>query len=166
MDSRVTVAAKLADLENVLVEIQRQKDHDRWRAERARESEQLQAAYDLKIMLARKEAELAKAEESVIRAQRNCEAADRVKATEIDVWYAEAQARRNNAHAERDDTAADLNRTAASPSNPDTPKSSAAAELAQLFATLDDQIELEKQRGNQQAVLALQNVRARLKAAA
>lgn len=162
LDARIDVAAKIADLENVLVEIQRQKDHERWRAEQRRDSEHLQVAYNVQISQATKEAELAKARERLIRAQRNCEAAARVKESEIDQWYHAAEARRNEAQAEFQDTAADLTRAA----SPEVVNKGGAAEIAQLFATLDHQIELEKARGNTEAVLALANARARLKAVA
>ena len=168
IDAKIRVARKLAeiaDLSNLISEEQRDRDHVRFLAAAVRESERMQAAFDHQIAVARKETELAKGRDSVVRAQRNHEAALRVKDAQIDQWLAEAEALKNNAAADRQDTAADLNRMAAT-TNADTIKAALDAHNAQLFATLDDQIEIEKKRGNNQAVLGLQNARARLKAAA
>lgn len=157
VDSRVALAERLADLHNVLHELQERRDHERWLADCRRDRERTQARYDHQLLVIRNEAELAKAREAIVRAQRNLEAAERVKAAQIDEWYAKADAQRNNALAERQDTAADLAHT--------PPPSAAGSQLPELLAILDHQIELEKQRGNSAAALALANLRARLRAA-
>lgn len=164
VDSRITLAAKLADLHNVLFELQRERAHHRAVAADRRSGERQQAAFDQELAVARHEAALSRVREQAVRAQRNLEAAQRVAPAEVDAWYAAAQARRNNALAEYQDTAADLSRSAPA-GNTDALKEAVAAELAQVLAMLDHQIELEKQRGNADAAATLQNMRARLKAA-
>lgn len=164
IDSRIRIAqkiAELADLPQRMNDEQRTREHVRYVAEQKRALERLQAAYDHRIAVARNEAELARIREIGVRASRNFEAARRVKESEIDRWYAEAVARRNNAEAERQDTAADLLRGQPIGSG----ASGAPAERAIDLAILDHQIELERQRGNEAAVLVLLNLRARLQAA-
>lgn len=165
IEARLRVAQKIAeliDLPNRLHDDQRQREHARHLAEQKRALERLQADYDRRIATARNEAELARVQETGVRASRNFEAARRVKESEIDRWYAEAEARRNNAEADRQDTAADLVRD--HPQTPDAATGRGVQRAADL-AVLDHQIELERQRGNEAAVLALMNLRARLQGA-
>jgi len=164
VDERISIAAKIADMDNILIEIQRSREHERWQNEQKRNSERIQAAYDNQISVARKEGQLAQAREALTRAQRNCEAAERVAPAQVDQWYAEAEARKNNALAERQDTAADLARGRSSRDG-GAPADAAAAQRALDLETVEHQIELERERGNQSAVLALMNLRARLRAA-
>jgi hypothetical protein len=164
VEKRIALGAKIADLHNVLVELQRLRDHERWQAERKRQHERMQGDYDDQIAVARNEAELDRAHEAAVRAQRNREAAERVKQSEIDAWYHAAEARRHNAVAESQDTAADLARTSAQPSSDAAIHQAADAQRAHALAVLDNQIELERQRGNEAALLALLNLRARLAA--
>lgn len=168
IDARMRIArklAELADLHNVLADDQRVREHLRWQAEEARAAAHRQADYDRRFAGARNEAELARLQEIVVRAQRNFEAAQRVKEAEIDRWYAEAQSRSNNAKAEFEDTAADLARHAQGDATSSVPKDAAAQQKAQDLAVLDHQIDLERGRANEGAVLALLNLKAMLKAA-
>jgi hypothetical protein len=168
IDARMRIArkiAELADLHNVLSEDQREREHRRWQAEVARAAARGQADYDRRFADARNEAELARLQEIVVRAQRNLEAAERVKEAEIDRWYAEAQSRTNNAKAEFQDTAVDLARGAPADATGSAPNDAAGQQKAQDMALLDHQIELERSRGNEGAVLALLNLKALLKAA-
>jgi hypothetical protein len=162
VEKRIALGAKIADLHNVLAELQRVRDHERWQAERKRQHQRLQADYDDQIVLARNEAELDRAREAAVRAQRNREAAERVKQSEIDAWYHAAEARRHNAVAESQDTAADLARAPSAPEAEPAVKQAADSQRAHDLAVLDNQIELERQRGNEAAVLALFNLRARI----
>jgi hypothetical protein len=162
IEKRIALGAKIADLHNVLAAHQRVRDHERWHAERKRQHDRTQADYDDLLAVTRNETELDRAREVAIRAQRNREAAERVKQSEIDAWYHAAQARRNNARAEDQDTAADLGRSPTEPLPESTVKQAADGQRAHDLAVLDNQIELERQRGNEAAVLALLNLRARL----
>jgi hypothetical protein len=162
LDKRTELAAKIADLHNVLAEHQRVRDHERWQAERKRQQQRRQADYDDLTAVARNEAELDRAREAAVRAQRNREAAERVKQSEIDAWYHAAEARRHNALAERQDTAADLDRAAPPPVPESVSRQAADQQQARDVAVLDSQIELERERGNQAALMALLNLRARL----
>jgi hypothetical protein len=162
VEKRIALGAKIADLHNVLAEQQRVRDHERWHAERKRQHDRMQADYDDLLAVTRNETELDRAREVGIRAQRNREAAQRVKQSEIDAWYHAAQARRNNARAEDQDTAADLARTPSEPPSESATKQAAEAQRAHDLATLDNEIELQRQRGNDAAMLALLNLRARL----
>lgn len=168
IDARMRVARKfgeLADLPNLLAEEQREREHARGLSETRRASEIMRTAHDLRLMLAQQDLEYARTQEQIVRARRNLEAAERVKDAEIDAWYQQATSRRNEAEATRQDTDADLRRTAASPA-PDSLKAAAADELARAIATIDNEIELARQRGNAAGVLALQNIKARLNSAA
>jgi hypothetical protein len=163
IDARMRIArklAELADLPNVIAEDQRQREHARLIAEDARLAQRVQAVRTGELGKVRHDTELARLQEERVRAERNLEAAQRVKEAEIDRWYAEAQARKNNALVEREDTAADLNRTT---SNAGPEAKAAADPLAHTLALLDHQIEIERQRGNTEAAAALINLRARLK---
>jgi hypothetical protein len=164
IDKRIELGAKIADLHNLLAEQQRLRDHERWQAERKRHHERMQADYDDQVALARNETELDRAREAAVRAQRNREAAERVKQSEIDAWYHAAEARRHNAVAESQDTAADLASSPAHPPSHTAVQQAADAQRAHALAVLDNQIDLERQRGNETAVLALLNLRARLSA--
>lgn len=162
IDSRIRIAQKIAELVDLpqrLNEEQATREHLRYVAEQKRAFERLQSAYDRRIAVARNEAELARIRETGVRASRNFEAARRVKESEIDRWYAEAVARRNNAEAERQDTAADLQRA----TGDGRADAVGTAERDADLAILDHQIELERQRGNEIAVLTLLNLRARLR---
>jgi len=164
IDARVRIASKIAelvDLPNRIAEEQYQREHARWQAQSSRELERLQITFDHKKAIARNEAELARIQEGAVRANRNHEAAQRVKDAEVDRWYAEAQARTNNALAEFQDSAADLKRGQPAAEGTASPEA-AASQRAQNLATLDNEIELQRQRGNDAAVLALLNLRARL----
>ena len=165
LEERMRIAQKLAelmDLPNRILDEQRAREHARHVAEQKRTLERLQAEYDRRLALARNEAELAKLDEIGVRANRNLEAARRVSPAEIDRWYAEAEARKNNAVAEREDTIIDLQRGQADSS---AASAAGAAQRGADLAVLDHQIELERQRGNEGAVLALLNLRARLRGA-
>lgn len=164
VDKRIALGAKLADLHNVLAELQRIRDHDRWQAERKLQHERMQADYDDQIAVTRNEAELDRAREAAIRAQRNREAALRVKDSEVSAWYHAAEARRHNAVAESQDTAADLRRSPVEPAPESATKQAADTQRALDLAVLDNQIEIERQRGNEAALIALINLRARLAA--
>lgn len=164
VDKRIALGAKIADLHNVLAELQRVHDHERWHAERKRQHERMQADYDDQLAIARNEAELDRAREAAVRAQRNREAAERVKQSEIDAWYHAAEARRHNAVAESQDTAADLARVPSAPEAGSAFQQAADSQRAHDLAVLDNQIELERQRGNEAALMALFNLRARLAA--
>jgi hypothetical protein len=164
VEKRIAFGAKIADLHNVLAELQRLRDHERWQAERKRQHERMQSDYDDQIALARNEAELDRAREAAVRAQRNREAAERVKQSEIDAWYHAAEARRHNAVAESQDTAADLGRSPVEPMPESAVKQGADTQRALDLAVLDNQIEMERQRGNEAALMALLNLRARLAA--
>src|SRR5207237_1328059 len=144
-----------ADMENALIEIQRDKDHQRWASESKRSAEKVQTAYDNRIAVARKEAELAKTQEAVVRAQRNRDAAERVAPAQVDQWYAEAEARRHNAFAERQDAAADLARGSAAALDPTQQKDAESQQRSADLAVLDHEIELARARGNEGALLAL-----------
>ena len=164
IDARFRIAQKIAeliDLPNRINDEQRAREHARHLAERKRELERLQAAYERAFAIARNDVELARLHEGGVGASRNLEAAQRVKDVEIDSWYSQAQARRNNSQAERDDTLADLQRMTAGPAE----AHSLGRQRSSDLAVLDHQIELERQRGNEAAVLALLNLRARLQAA-
>jgi hypothetical protein len=162
VEKRIALGVKIADLRNILEEHQRVRDHDRWDAARKRQRERMQADYDDQLAVARNEAELARVRESAIRAQRNSEAAERVKQSEIDAWYHAAQARKNSALAEREDTAADLRRSPEQPVSESAAKQAADNQRTLDLATLDNEIDNQRQRGNEAAVLALVNLRARL----
>lgn len=153
--------AELADLPNLIAEEQRSREHQRWKAEQDRQAARTQVAYNEQLAAARHTVALAQIGEAAVRAERNLEAARRVKDAQLDQWYAEAQARTNNAKAECEDTVADLGYH--SPAGPTTSTvDEAAAQKARDLAVLDNQIELERQRGNEAAVMALLNLRARL----
>ena len=162
---RIGAAADIADIENAIIEIQRASDHQRYKNESARNAEKTQMAYDHRAAVEKKEAELARAREAHIRAQRNCDAAERVAPAQVDQWYAEAEARRHNAFAERQDAAADLARGSPVQANPAAAADAAARQRADDLATIEHQIELERERGNAAAVMALTTLRARLRAA-
>jgi hypothetical protein len=136
LDKRTELAAKIADLHNVLAEHQRVRDHERWQAERKRQQQRRQADYDDLTAVARNEAELDRAREAAVRAQRNL--------------------------AERQDSAADLDRAAPPPVPESVSRQAADQQQARDVAVLDSQIELERERGNQAALMALLNLRARL----
>ena len=166
LDARMRLGrryAELADLPSVIAEEQREREHVRGLAENRRVLERLVSGHDIMLAMARNETDLAKQHEKTVRAQRNHEAAIRVKDVEIDQWYAEARARTNNSRADEQDTFADLNRTAPSSADSDD---AVATHRNDTLALLYHQIELEKQRGNAAAVLALNNAIARIKAAA
>jgi hypothetical protein len=164
IDKRIELAAKIADLHNVLEEQQRVRDHERWQADRKREHERMQADYDRLLEVARNKTELDRAREAGIRAQRNREAAERVKQSEIDAWYHAAEARRHNALAESQDTADDLRRSPDQPVPESAIKQATDTQRAHDLAVLDNQIEIERQRGNEAALMALINLRARFAA--
>lgn len=164
IDERIAIAAKIADIDNVLIEIQRSREHERWQTEQKRNAEKIHQAYDNQIAVARKEMQLAQAREALVRAQRNCEAAERLKDVEVDRWYAEAEARRTNALAERQDAAADLARGPLTAADPATVAAVAQKQREHDLAALDHEIELQRGRGDQHAVLALMNAKARLRA--
>jgi hypothetical protein len=159
---RIALGVKITDLHNILAEHQRVRDHERWQAARKRQHERMQADYDDQLTIARNETELDRAREAAVRAQRNREAAERVKQSEIDAWYHAAEARRHNAVAESQDTAADLARVPTAPAAESAIQQAADTQRAHDLAVLDNQIELERQRGNEGAVLALLNLKARL----
>ena len=166
LDARMRLCrkyAELADLPNVIAEEQREREHVRGLAENRRVHERLVSGHDIMLAMARNETDLAKQHEKSVRAQRNHEAAIRVKDVEIDQWYAQARARTNNSRADEQDTFADLNRTAPSSADSDD---AVATHRNETLALLNHQVELEKQRGNAAAVLALNNAIARIKAAA
>ena len=158
IDARMRIAekiAELADLPHRIAAEQRAREHVRDLDDKRHELERLNADIERRLAAARAATELARIEETSVRATRNLEAAQRVKESEIDRWQAEAEARRNNAAAERADTLADLQRPLPPP----------GGEPGHSFADLlDHQIELERQRGNEHAVMALLNLRARIKA--
>ena len=161
IDARMRIArklAELADLPNVLAEDQRGREHARLVAETSRQSARVEARRAGELAAIRHATELARLQEARVRAERNLEAAQRVKDAQLDEWYAQAQARTNNALAEFQDTRADLAGAGPSPSG-----DSAQAEKAALMPLLDQQIELERGRGNEAAVLALLNLKALLK---
>lgn len=166
LDARMRLGrkyAELADLPNLIAEEQREREHVRGLAENRRVLERLVSGHDIMLAMARNETDLAKQHEKAVRAQRNHEAAIRVKDVEIDEWYAQARARTNNSRADEQDTFADLNRTAPTSADSDD---AVAAHRNETLALLIHQVELEKQRGNAAAVLALNNAIARIKAAA
>src|SRR5262249_47403498 len=142
IDSEAELATRLADLENELTELQDKRDHSRWQANQQREFAHMNAAYDLEIAVMHKETVLAQAREQLVRAKRNCEAAQRVKDVEVDRWYLEAQARTNNARAEHADTVADLHRSPA----PTKAPADADRSREELLAKIDHEIELAKTR--------------------
>lgn len=156
------VCSEIADLPNALGNAQREREHSRSLAEDRRVLERLAAVHELKMALARHDTELAQQREKAVRADRNRITAETVKDEQIQQWYHEQQARANEARATYQDTAHDLNRAPAS----DQPRTADAQDLEQLLATLDDQLAKEKARNNSQAVMALQNLRARIKSAA
>jgi hypothetical protein len=165
LDARIRVAKKfseVADLANLLAEEQREREHRRTVSENRRVVEDLEAAHNIRLTIAQQDLEIARMHEQVVRAQRNLEASRRVADVQVDAWYAQASAQRNEAEAVKQDTAVDLQRTH-SVTSPDVVKSAMAEELAKAIATIDNEIELATGRGNTTAVLALQNVRARLK---
>jgi hypothetical protein len=167
LDARIRVAEKfgeVADLSSVLAEQQREREHRRTLSENRRVVESLKAAHDVRLAIAQQDLELARTQEHIVRAQRNLDAARRVKDIEVDSWYAQAAARRNEAEATRQDSDADLLRTQ-STASPDAIKTAIADQLAATLAAVEHQIELERERGNAAGVMALSNVRARLKAA-
>jgi hypothetical protein len=164
IEKRIKLSGKIGDLHNVLAEQQRVRDHDRWEAERRRQYARMQADYDDQITLARNQASLERAREAAIRAQRNREADERVKQSEIDAWYHAAEARRHNAVADSQDAEADLTRAPNEPRSEAASQQAAESQRAHALAVLDNQIELERQRGNEAAVLALLNLKARLSA--
>lgn len=167
IDARMRIArklAELADLHNVIAEDQSAREYSRWQAQQARQAGHAQAAHDAEVASVRSQVELTRLQEINVRAQRNLEAAQRVKEAEIDRWYAEAQSATNNARAEFQDTVADLKAAASQGNEPATP-GAASRQREHDLSVLDHQIEIEKQRGNEQAVLVLQNLRARLRAA-
>jgi hypothetical protein len=168
IDARIRLARKYAevlDLQNLLAEDQRQREHARDLAETRRVGEKLAASQSMRMTVLQHELDSAKAREQIVRAERNLEAARRVADVQVDQWYQQAAASRNEATATRQDTDADLRRTQATAS-PDALKAAADDELARALATIDNEIELARQRGNAAAVLALQNIKARLKSAA
>ena len=168
IDSRIRLARKYAevlDLPHLIAEDQRQREHARGLAENRRVLENVNAVHDLHLAVARHDLEIAKIRELGVRAQRNLEAAQRVKDVEIDSWYAAAAARRNESEAVRQDSDTDLRRGTQSSANPDALKAAAEQQLATILDALEHQIELERGRGNAQAVMTLTNLRARLKAA-
>ena len=83
---------------------------------------------------------------------------------QIDAWYQAAAAKRNESEATRQDTDHDLHNTQP-PASLDALKDAAKQQLAADLASVEHQIELERERGNAAAVMALSNFRARLKAA-
>lgn len=160
IDGRMRIASKIAELEdlpNVITDEQQQREHVRFQNEQQRTLERTQSLYDYKCALARNDAELERVKEKALRAARNHEAAQRVKDIEIDKWYSEARSRANNATAEYQDTLTDLARP-----KPAANADGTANHLASALALIDHQIELERQRANQAAVLALLNMRALL----
>ena len=153
--------AELADLPNLIAEEQRAREHQRWKADQDRQAARTQVAFDQQLAGARHTVALAKLEEAGVRASRNLEAAHRVKDAQLDQWYAEAQSRTNNAKAEFEHTVADLAHPVAT--DPlGAARDEAAAQTARQLAIVEHQIELERGRGNQAAVLALLNLKALL----
>lgn len=168
IDARIRLARKYAevvDLHNLLAEEQRQREHARDLAETHRVGDKLKASHDLRMALLQHELDSAKVREQIVRADRNLEAARRVADVQIDSWYQQAAAARNESEAVRQDTDADLRGTQPTIA-PDALKAAAADELGRALATIDNEIELARQRGNAGAVLALQNIKARLRSAA
>jgi hypothetical protein len=157
--------AEVLDLPNAIADAQREREHARAHAEHRRTLDTVNAVHELALQIAKNEAELAKAREQAVRNQRNREAAERVKDAEIDQWYSEATARRNEAEAVRQDSAADLQRGTQAAPSPDALKAARAEELAAAIATITNEIELARARGNAAGVLTLQNLLARLRAA-
>jgi hypothetical protein len=167
IDARMRTARKfgeLADLPNLLADDQREREHARALSEHRRVLENVNAVHALHVAIAQHDVEIARIREQGVRADRNLEAARRVKDAEIDAWYQQAAARRNESEATRQDTDADLHRTQ-STANPDAVKAAMEEQLAQALAAVEHQIELERERGNLAGVMALSNVRARLRAA-
>jgi hypothetical protein len=167
IEARMRIArtlAELADLPNLIAEEQHQREHVRLQNDHRRALERAQAIYDLKIALARNDAELSRLKEKAVRAERNHEAALRVKDTEIDAWYAQARSRANSATAQFQDTAADLARGPLTAVDPAATAAAATQQREHDIAALDHEIELQRGRGDQHAVLALMNAKARLKA--
>ncbi len=167
LDARVRTARKfgeLGDLANLLAEEQREREHARALGETRRVIETLRAAHDVQLAIAKNNLELARTQEQVVRAQRNLEAARRVADVEIDAWYQAAAAKRNESEATRQDTDHDLHNTQP-PASLDALKDAAKQQLAADLAFIEQQIELERERGNAAAVMTLSNLRARLRAA-
>lgn len=167
IDARIRLARKYAevlDLPNLLAEDQREREHGRALAEHRRVLASVDAVHSLHVALAQHELELAKIREHGVRAQRNLEAAQRMKDVEVDRWYAEAEARKNNAYAERQD-AADLLRGGSGAQSPQAAADAAAKQRDLDLATVEHAIELERERGNAAGVMVLTTLRARLRAA-
>ena len=165
VQERINAAALIADIENRLIEIQRATDHERYRNESSRNAEKVRMAYDNRIAVEKKEAELIRAREGHIRAQRNCDAAERLAPAQVDEWYAQQEARKSAAFADRQDALADLARGSNSGVNPAAAADAAARQREHDLAAIEHEIELQRERGNAPAVLALSNLRARLRAA-
>ncbi len=167
IDSRMRLARKYAeviDLPNLIADDQRQREHSRAISEHRRVLENVNAVHELHLAIAQHDLEIAQIRERGVRAHRNLEAAQRVKDAEIDSWYAQAAARRNESEATRQDTDADLHRSQSATTS-DALKAVATEQVAQALAAVEHQIELERDRGNAAGVLALSNLRARLRAA-
>lgn len=160
IDARTSVAARLGDLRATIEETHRAHEHQRFVNAHNRRKDEVNAAYEIQILAAKNEAELHRQREAVVKADRNREAALRVRDSLIDQWHAEQEARLNNAQAEFANTKEDLERTAA------PPPASVQNDLDALLRVVDSEIENQKRRSNAAGVLALQNARARLKASA
>ncbi|MGE3702633.1 MAG: hypothetical protein AB7G08_28285 [Hyphomicrobiaceae bacterium] len=162
---RIAVAADIANMENAIIEIQRAKEHERWMNEANRNAVKVEGAYNHKIAVTNKETELARAQERLVRARRNVDAAERLAPGQVDEWYSAQEARKANALAERQDAFADLAQGRAPPVDPRAAADAAARQREEALAVVDNEIELQRSRGNSAAVMALSNLRARLRAA-
>lgn len=161
VDARTSLAARIGELRATIEETQRSLEHQRFIAAHNRQKDQINSTYELQIIAAKNEAELHRAREQVVKADRNRAAALRVRDSQIDQWHAEQEARLNNAQAEFADTREDLARSAPPPST-----ARVQNDIDELLRVVDSEIEHQKSRGNAAGVLALQNARARFKSAA
>ena len=161
VDARTSLAARIGDLRATIEETQRALEHQRFVNEHNRSKDATNAAYELQIIAAKNEADLHRSREQVIKADRNREAALRVRDSLIDQWHAEQESRLNNAQAEFADTREDLARSS-------TPAATAPVQtdIDELLRVVDSEIENQKSRGNAAGAMALQNCRARIKSAA
>ena len=141
-------SADIADIENQLIEIQRSKDHERWMSELKRNAERVEISYDHRITVKNKETELARAEERLVRARRNVDAAERMAPGQVDQWYAEQEARKSNAFAERQDALADLAQGRVPAVDPRAAADAAARQRDEALALIENELELQRSRGN------------------
>jgi len=162
---RIGAASDIADMENAIIEIQRSKEHERWMNEASRNAAKVEGAYNHKIAVANKETELARAQERLVRARRNVDAAERLAPGQVDEWYAAQEAKKANAFAERQDALADLAQGRVPAVDPKIAADAAARSREEALAVVENELELQRARGNAAAVMALSNLRARLRAA-